>query len=428
MGSHVQGASAKKIISASIIGNAMEWYDYLLYAHFSLIIGKLFFPMENTFYSTMITLGVFAAGFLARPLGGYVFGLIGDRLGRRSALMASILLMAVPTAAIGVLPTYEQIGLWAPCAMLLIRVLQGISLGGEYSSSTTYLVESAPEHRKAFFGSFSSFSLALGVLWSTLTVLFIESVYSKQEILDFAWRIPFLLSAIYGLVGFYTRQSLDESEEFKQASKGKTPCKTPFKEIFAHHRSSLIAAMGIFMGLTIPFYVLVVFSKHVLMDMGFVAHTATLLNAWLVFVYMCTTPFSGYLTDRVGESKVLFWSAVGMAIFIYPFFLIIETSNLPMIIIAFFIAGLLIGLFQGAVPIFSARAFPISVRASGVSLGYNIPAILFGGTAPMLVTALMKAFNGAVLPVALYVIFGSLCAASIAWRSFYLSSLSSEQS
>jgi MHS family proline/betaine transporter-like MFS transporter len=159
----------------------MEWYDYLLYAHFAKIISTLFFPMRNDFYSMMITLGVFAAGFLARPFGGYIFGLIGDNMGRKSALTASILLMAIPTALIGVLPSYQTIGIFAPLGIIIIRILQGISLGGEYSSSTTYLVESAPENKRAFFGSFSSFSLALGVLLSSLTVFVIEKIFSQEE-------------------------------------------------------------------------------------------------------------------------------------------------------------------------------------------------------------------------------------------------------
>lgn len=403
--------SSFKIIIASVIGNAMEWYDYLLYAHFTFVISKLFFPLEDSFYSVMITLAVFAAGFLARPLGGYIFGLIGDNLGRKTALTASILLMAVPTAIIGILPTYNSIGLFAPIAMILIRILQGISLGGEYSSSTTYLVESAPEGKKGFFGSFSSMSLALGVLTSALTVLIIEIIFTKEEIFDYAWRIPFIISILYGLIGFYIRNKLSESEEFEEAKKSGHYTKTPFKEIALHYKSNLFSAIGIFMGLTIPFYVIVVFSKTIMIWTGFDAKTATIINSLLVFIYMVTVPISGYFVDKVGERAMLLIGSIGMIVFAFPFIISLKTGNHTIIIFAGIIAGILIGIFQSAVPSFSAKVFPTAVRASGVSLGYNLPAILFGGTAPMIVTYIMKLSNGNPTPVAFYIIFGCLASA-----------------
>jgi MHS family proline/betaine transporter-like MFS transporter len=394
--------SNKRIITASVIGNAMEWYDYLLYAHFSLIISELFFPLENSFYSQMLTLAVFAGGFLARPIGGYVFGIIGDRLGRKTALTTSILLMAIPTALIGVLPTYSQIGLLAPFVMVIIRILQGISLGGEYSSSTTYLFESAPRGKRGFFSSFSSMSLALGVLVSALTVLIIESSFTKEEIVDFAWRIPFLISILYGFVGFYIRSKLSETTGFKKAHKNKKP----FATIFKYYKKRLFFAIGVFMGLTIPFYVIVVFSKTIMVWIGFGTKMATFLNCLLIFIYMIVVPFAGILVDKIGDRKMLMIGSLGMLLFSMPFIYALKSSNLSSVIFAIVIAGVFIGIYQSAVPAFSARAFPVSIRASGVSLSYNLPAILFGGTAPMIVTYIVNATGGSFTQVGFYLAFG----------------------
>jgi MHS family proline/betaine transporter-like MFS transporter len=399
-----------KVISSSVIGNAMEWYDYLLYAHFAVIISKLFFPLKDGFYSIMITLAVFAAGFLARPLGGYIFGLIGDNLGRKTALTASILLMAVPTALIGFLPTYQSIGLFAPLIMLIIRILQGISLGGEYSSSTAYLVESAPANKKGFFGSFASMSLALGVLVSALTVLIIEFFFTKEEIYAYAWRIPFLISIIYGMIGFYIRSQLHESDEFKEARKKGNYTRTPFKEIATKYKKNLAIAIGVFMGLTIPFYVIVVFSKTIMVGIGFAPQIATMLNCLLVFVYMATVPIAGFFVDKVGERRILLIGSIGMILFAFPFLYGLKSGDFGMIIAVNIIAGILIGIFQSAVPSFSAKAFPTAVRASGISLSYNIPAIIFGGTAPMIVTYITKLSGGNIIPIGFYLLFGCLFA------------------
>jgi MHS family proline/betaine transporter-like MFS transporter len=399
-----------KVISASVIGNAMEWYDYLLYAHFTWIISKLFFPLKDDFSSIILTLGVFAAGFLARPLGGYIFGRMGDELGRKKALTISILLMIIPTGLIGFLPTFETIGILAPIVMIIIRILQGISLGGEYSSATTYLVETSPANRKAFFGSFSSMSLALGVLMSSLTVLAIEMIFTKDEILAFAWRIPFIISIFYGLVGLYIRNSLHESEDFANLKKKGKKTNTPFKDIFLNYKVNLILAFGVFMGLTIPFYVIVVFSKSILMNVGFEPKIATFLNCLLIFVYMISVPFFGYLVDKTGERKMLTFGALFMILFAFPFLYAFKSHNFSLIVFANFIAGIIVGMFQSAVPSFCTKMFPTSVRASGVSLSYNLPAIIFGGTAPMIVTYIIQINQGNIIPVGYYIVFGSMCA------------------
>ena len=401
---------SKRIIFSTFLGNAIGWYDYLLYVYFVQVISRVFFPMEDDFSSLVLTLLVFAIGFLARPLGGYIFGLIGDVIGRKTALISSILLMIISTALIGILPNFQQIGLLSPALLIIIRLLQGMALGGEYSSCTTYLVESAPANKKGFFGSFSSMSLALGVLVSSITVLGIELTFTPEEIFHYAWRIPFLISIIYGMVGFYIRTKLKESEEFKEVKKSGHYTTTPFKDIMLKHKKNLFCTFAIFMGLTIPFYVIVVFSRTIMINNGFEPKIATLLNCFLVLVYMICVPFAGIMADKLGERKILMAGSLGLALFAFPFFYFIKSGDLKSVIFACTIGGLLIGLYQAAVPTFCARCFPIEVRASGVSLSYNLPAIIFGGTAPMIVTYIMKLSSGDAMPVGFYVAFGCIVA------------------
>lgn len=402
----------RKVILSTVVGNAMEWYDYLLYAHFASVIGRLFFPLKNANHSLLLALATFTAGFIARPFGGYIFGLIGDKVGRKAALNVSILLIMLPTFGMGILPAFAQIGIAAPILMAFLRVLQGISLGGEYSSSTTFLVESAPPQKKAFFGSFSSLSLALGVLISSLTVLLIEVLFTEEQIINFAWRIPFLISVIYGFCGIMLRRSINESPEFLQTRQEGNFLENPFKELFINYKKNLLFASSAFM-LSIPFYGMVVFSKGIMVSQGVSSFLATLLNTFLIIIYMMTTAFSGYLSDKSSERIMLLVGGIGLFIFAYPFFLLIKTGNVIIMTLASMITGFLIGMYQGAAPSFCVKCFDIKVRASGIALGYNIPAIIFGGTAPMVITAIMQYTGGNLLFVAFYVMFGcfvgSLC-------------------
>ena len=371
--------------------------------------------MEDDFSSLVLTLLVFAIGFLARPLGGYIFGLIGDVIGRKTALISSILLMIISTALIGILPNFQQIGLLSPALLIIIRLLQGMALGGEYSSCTTYLVESAPANKKGFFGSFSSMSLALGVLVSSITVLGIELTFTPEEIFHYAWRIPFLISIIYGLIVFYVVNSLNESEEFLIARKRGKWTDTPFKDIALNYKTNLLYSFGVFMGLTIPFYVIIVFSNAIMINAGFQVKIAILLNSMIVFICMMFVPVGGIMADKFGERKILIIGSIGMAIFAFPFFYFIQNQEVMKVAISCIVGAIFIGLYQGAVPVFCAKSFPIEVRASGVSLSYNLPGIIFGGTAPLIVTYIIKLNDGNIIPVGFYILFG--CSAAFFART-----------
>ena len=397
-----------RVITSAIVGNALEWYDYLLYAYFASIIGTHFFPSSNVHTSLILTFAVFAVGFIARPIGGMVFGYIGDEYGRKVALTFSIALIAIPTTAIGLLPGYERIGMFAPILLVIMRILQGISLGGEFSASSTFLVESAPDGKKGFFGSFSTASIGLGMMLVSLSVFALNLVLTKEEIADFGWRIPFLLSFVIGFIGFYIRKNLSESHEFIAAKESNKLSKTPFKTIFVNHKAALITCVAIFMTITIPIYTIAIFSKTMMVAMlGYDEKIASLAHVMVVAIFTLTAPFFGYLSDKINGKKILLVSAIATAICIYPFISALISGNLVYVFTLYTIMGVLIGAYQGVVPTLFVTAFPVAVRSSGVSLSYNIPAVLFGGTAPMILTLFAK--HGGLVTTAYYVIFGCLC-------------------
>ena len=224
----------RKILVSSMIGNALEWYDFVLYVQFSTIIGSLFFPSDNEFTSLLATFGIFAVGFVMRPIGGILFGILGDKFGRKSALVFSILMMAIPTALIGFLPTYEQVGIIAPISLTIIRLLQGLALGGGFSGCMTFIVEHAPSKQRGLIGSTSMFSLGAGVLLGIVVSLGFSKCLSPEDFISWGWRVPFIISLGIGMIAFYIRNNIDESPIYLEAKKHGNLSKTPVKEVLTH--------------------------------------------------------------------------------------------------------------------------------------------------------------------------------------------------
>ena len=395
----------KRVLFSAIVGNALEWYDYLLYAYFTEIFATLFFPTNDKYLSTMISFAAFAVGFIARPLGGVIFGYIGDRFGRKTSLTTSIILIAVPTTIIGFLPTYHQIGVLAPILLIMMRILQGISLGGEFSASSTFLVESAPKNRQGFYGSFSTASIAIGMIVASSVVVALHKYFTAEQIESFAWRIPFVASIFIGIIGIYLRSHLEESDAFKKAKSQHKLIKRPLKTIITKHRGSFFISCGIFMSITIPIYSFVVFSKTIMNSFNYDPIEIEKFHTVILLAFMFSTPFFGYLADILNPKHILMPSAALIAVFT-PFLLValIEGNQINLWLV-FIIGGILLGTFQGMMPKIIVNNFPIEVRSSGVGLSYSFTAALFGGTAPMILTFLIKNFG--LFSMFYYVLFGS---------------------
>lgn len=381
----------RKIIISGMIGNGLEWYDYALYGHCAAIIGRLFFPLGNEFISLIAAFGIFAAGFAMRPLGAIVFGYIGDRYGRKIALSASILLMAIPTTFIGLLPTYEQIGIAAPILLTVIRLLQGLSLGGEFSGSIIFVVEHAPFHRRGVVGCTSMLSMCIGILLGSATAVGVAELMPSTSFEVWGWRIPFLISVLIGAIGWYIRAHLHESPIYEKAKKEGGLSKTPIRETFQNHKMQMLIGVGIYLTVTVPFYILTVFMNTFFISfLKYPVGVSLTLNTFSMGLLTFLIPFAALLSDRIGRKPVLTLGAFAFVCLSLPIFWLFSQSNIYAIIAGLVIFASLVAFYIPTVPTVLVEIFPTSIRYTGLALSYNISAAVFGGTAPMVATWLIN--------------------------------------
>jgi MHS family proline/betaine transporter-like MFS transporter len=392
----------KKIVISGMLGNGLEWYDYALYGHMAFIISKLFFPGDDPTTQLLATFGVFAVGFVFRPLGAILFGYIGDRYGRRSSLTIAILMMAIPTGAIGLLPTYEHIGIWAPILLTIIRIFQGLSLGGEFAGSITYIVEHAPAHRKGVAGAASLVSLMMGFMLGSGVALACAGLMEQEFFETYGWRIPFLFGIGIGLVGFYIRHSCDESPEYQEAKDAGHISATPLREAVRQHPWQLLQGFTIYLTVTMPFYLLsiylITFTKT---ELERSASEALFINFLAMGTMLVATLISAHISDRIGRARVMMPMAAALFAVIIPVFMLMGTKEFADILIAQVIFAALLGGYMGPVAALLVELFPTRVRYTGMALAYNLSAALFGGTAPMACVWLISA-TGSYLSIAVY--------------------------
>lgn len=398
-----------KIVISGVIGNALENYDYVLYANFAVIIAKLFFPSaaQGDLYTSLIaTFGVFAAGFLTRPLGAIIFGYIGDKYSRKKALSFSIMLMSFPTSLIGLLPTYEEIGVFAPLFLVLIRMMQGMSIGGETSGFITYLMEVNPnKKRKYLFGAIALSSTALGIFLGFVAAFICNFYFSDVE---YAWRIPFLLSFPVGIVGFYIRNKLEETPEFQNLKNKNLLAKSPLVELFKNYKSNFLVICALFVSISVPFYIFFGFLATFLVKViGYsqIQVAVIYLVSSLAFIFF---PFlSGFLSDRFGVRKILFGAIITFLTLIFPIFSLIFQHNFYTTLVGCLLFIFVITIYQGSVPSLVTEIFPTQVRAIGTALSFNLISVIFGGFTPLALTwAIKLTENHAVIPA--YLCFSSL--------------------
>ncbi len=389
----------KKIIISGMIGNALEWYDYALYAQFASIIGMKFFPPSPL--TDILTFAVFAAGFIIRPLGGILFGHIGDKFGRRIALVLGILLMAVPTAGIGLLPSYEDIGIVAPIILVIIRLLQGFSLGGEFTGCISYIVEHSPKESRGLAGSASFVSMCLGMLLGLVVANLFRYALTEEELYSWGWRVPFVLGLGIGLVGLYIRTHLSESPLYKAAKAAGALSRTPLRETCTKHWSSVLMGILIYINVTAPFYTCTVYIKSYMSTLGYnesqgcLTLAATLISMSIIF------PISAYISDLYGRKNVIVASSLVLIISIYPAFIALHSMNFEIALLSQILFSAIVGAYMGPVPTLLVELFPTRVRFTGVAISYNLSAAIFGGTAPM-IGAVLYQYTGEQISFAYY--------------------------
>ncbi len=378
----ISGQRLKAIIGGSI-GNLVEWYDWYAYSAFSLYFSGAFFPEADATAQLLNTAGIFAVGFLMRPIGGWMFGGIADRIGRKQAMTLSVLLMSFGSLLIALTPSYETIGVLAPILLLLARLLQGLSVGGEYGVSATYLSEMATENRRGFYSSFQYVTLVGGQLIALGIQLVLQKlILTDEQLHSWGWRIPFVIGAILALVALYLRRNLHETEAFEIQKEKKTGRKGTIKELLKHPKA-ILTVVGLTLGGTLAFYTYTNYMQKFLVNtVGLTKDLSTLLSFITLLIFIILQPLFGALSDRIGRKPLLIAFGVLGTIFTVP--LLTALSHTQSVWVSFFLlmAGLIIvSGYTSINAIVKAELFPAEVRALGVGLPYALTVAIFGGTA-----------------------------------------------
>ncbi|MGB7291557.1 MAG: MFS transporter [Thermodesulfobacteriota bacterium] len=384
-------ANREKTLVSSSLTIIIEWYDFALYGYLAPVIAVLFFPSDNRLTSLLSTFGVFALGFLMRPIGAVLFGHIGDRVGRKKSLILAVILMAISTTFIGLLPTYNKIGFFAPALLTLLKLFQGISVGGERSSSIPFLVEHAHPSRRGFFGSIALSSTSAGILLASAVVAIISSSLSQDQLTAWGWRIPFLLGIVAGAVVLYFKKTTEESELFTSLADSGDVSKSPISEAISHYWREILTTMGATLVVAVGFYMIFVYLTTYLVTESQIPFSSALrLNTFSMFVLMLMIPIMGIISDHIGRRKLLIAGSVGVGIISYGLFIIFSHGRAIYVLFAqiFFaiVYSMIIGPFAATV----VEHFPTRVRMSGMSLGFGISFAVFGGTTPLIGTFLVK--------------------------------------
>ncbi|WP_342754081.1 MFS transporter [Pantoea sp. MBD-2R] len=376
------------IVGASS-GNLVEWFDFYVYSFCSLYFAHVFFPTGNSTTQLLQTAGVFAAGFLMRPIGGWLFGYIGDKHGRKKSMLISVCMMCFGSLVIACLPGYETIGLWAPALLLLARLFQGLSVGGEYGTSATYMSEVAVEGKKGFYASFQYVTLIGGQLMALLTVVVLQQILSDQELRTWGWRIPFALGAALAVIALYLRRSLNETSDSETRNhKDAGSLKGLWK-----HRRAFIMVLGFTAGGSLSFYTFTTYmQKYLVNTSGMDTRTASALMTAALFIFMLIQPLIGALSDKIGRRNSMLIFGGLAAICTVPVLTILQSVTSPWIAFSLIMLSLLIASFYTSISgILKAEMFPPEVRALGVGLSYAVANALFGGSAEYVALSLKAA-------------------------------------
>jgi MFS family permease len=400
--------SRGSIIAASVVGTAIEWYDYYIFGTAAaLVFGSLFFPGISTTAATLAAFATFGVGFLARPLGAVVIGHFGDRIGRKSMLVLTLLLTGGATFLIGVLPIYAAIGIGAPLLLVALRLIQGFGVGGEWGGAILIATEHATPSRRALYGSFAQFGVPIGVLTSNLAFLAVSGL-STAEFMDWGWRIPFLFSIVLVVVGFLVRTRLQDAPEFKQAKQASDANRVPVAELLRRSpRVLVLASLASIAAPALGYTVIVYMLSYGTMVVGFARTTLLTLILISTVVWVATIAASAVAADRFGAQRVYVVGAVTAVVWPLPIFALVDSRSTGLALLAFVVAAIVQGLMAGAQGGLFTEIFDVRYRYSGISIAYQMGGMIGGAVTPIVATALFGAFRSST-PIALYVTAMSL--------------------
>lgn len=403
-GGAVKEASSVRTFLISGLGTALEYYDFLIYGLAAgLVFNTVFFPSVDPLVGTLYAFAAFGTGFLARPLGGIVIGHFGDKIGRRKMLILTLITMGTSTFMIGLLPDFATVGVWAPILLVVLRLVQGFAAGGEWGGAALFGMESAPQGRRGFWGSFTSTGIGIGTLLG-VGVFAAVSLIFKDQLTPLAWRVPFLLGGVLVIIGLFARMSMPK-EEPKEGTNGHG---VPLIAAFRRSPRTILLGMGVSYGYNTIAYIGFTFFLAYLRGIGYAATESLLGQLAYSAVLIFSAPLCALLSDKYGRKRVMIFGGLAMAGFLYAYFPMVNAHSIVMVVVSFAIVGALTGMTQGPLPTFLGEQFPARVRYSGMSASYQVGAAVGGGTASFIATALLVASGNNPISVALYGSFAML--------------------
>ncbi|MEU5272149.1 MFS transporter [Streptomyces hygroscopicus] len=403
----------RRSVAAGAVGVFVHWFDWAAYAYLAGTVADVFFPSENGTTGLLAVFGVFAVSFGIRPIGAMVFGPLGDRIGRKRTLSLVIFMMSGATLTIGLLPGYAAIGVAAPVLLVVLRLIQGFAAGGEFGSAASFLAESSPRRRRGFGVSWLEVGSLLGFLAGSFVYLLLSTGLDEHQLTSWGWRIPFLVSAPLGVIGFIIRNKIEDTPEYRALEANDTVPSSPVRELLRRNKRQVLQAAGLMAAMHVPFYMVLTYLVTYETDhLKHSAGSAALLSTVISLLGLVLVPVFGLLSDRVGRKPVFVGATVALLVVSTPAFLLMRTG-----LAGTWIAGLLLGVILAAIlgtyAVWSAELFPTRTRQSGLSIAYNITAALFAGTVPYLMTVLISATGSTLLPGPYLMVFavGGLVAA-----------------
>jgi len=389
----------RRATAAGFIGTFIEWFDYAAYGFLATVIAAVFFPKSDPTTSLMAAYAVFALSFVVRPIGGVIWGHFGDKFGRRNTLSLSIMIMSCSTFLVAFLPTYGQVGMWAPVLLLVIRLVQGFSASGEYAGASAFLAEYAPNRKRGLYTSVIPAAEAGGLLFASLFVAGLHTVLTSGQLLEWGWRVPFLLAAPFGLVGRYIRLQLEDTPKFVAMEQANHAPQAPLRELFTSHRRTMLIGFGVTCLNAVGFYLLLSYMPvYLSKELGMSDSTSFLVSTVSLASYVVMIFVMGLLSDRFGRKAMLVAACILFALFTVPLFHSLSSASIVGILLIQVALGAFLTINDGTLPCFLSESFPTRVRYSGFALCFNSANALFGGTAPLVATWLISATGNKLAP------------------------------
>ncbi|MEL7568191.1 MAG: MFS transporter [Dehalobacterium sp.] len=388
----------KKAVVAGFVGNILEWFDYSIYGLFAVYISHNFFPSEDPIVSLLLSLMVFGLGFVARPIGGFIFGHLGDKIGRKNTLSLTVILMGASTFIMGILPTYALIGIAAPIILTMVRLFQGVSAGGEWGSAVAFLGEYARKDNRAFIVSFSQIGSAIGMLLGSLTGLLFTNIMSEEALLSWGWRIPFLFGVVIAVFGYYMRKGVDETPVFKNMEQSESP----IKEAFKNHKKTMVSQFILMFGsFVVHWLILNYMVTYVNVFLKLPMQTGFSLTALTLVAYIIAVPIFGVLADKFGRKPVMYFGYGGIVLLGYPLFsLLAKTQSFGSMAFVVILMAVMHAAFNGPNTCLMNELYPSRVRVTCFSIPYQVGSAVFAGTAAMVATWLVdKTGNVMAMPI-----------------------------